>query len=108
MLPVYCIIGPLARLYNKPLSTREYGKTRSYSHEYDKTPGYQAGGDVTPTADQLAQQTTAQLPQQPTAAALSEQTERQLDPRYWASLGKPALPPTHRKYDYRTGNFEPA
>jgi len=68
----------------KPTNTRDYGKVRNY----------QAGGDVTPTADQLAQQTTAQLPQQPTADQLAATSERQLSPRYWRSIGMPSLPPT--------------
>jgi hypothetical protein len=50
----------------KPISTREYGKTRNY----------QQGGDVTPTAEQLAQQTTQQLSQTPTADQLAATSEK--------------------------------
>ena len=62
----------------KPTSTRNYPKRR-----------YQTGGEVTPTAEEMADKTT-----------------RQLDPRYWASIGKPNLPPTHVQFNWKTGKFE--
>jgi hypothetical protein len=68
----------------RPISTREYGKVSRY------LPQYQAGGEVTtPTAEEMAHETT-----------------RQLSPSFWANMGKPKLPPTHPSFNWKTGQFE--
>jgi hypothetical protein len=83
----------------KPLATREYGK-----------PKFQAGGEVESSPPILPppQPTAPPLPPLPTANELAEQSTRQLDPRFWHSMGKPSLPPTHRQFNWRTGAFDPA